>query len=76
MGYRWWHNFRYKIPTELIVFESNLEGEYTLNEGDFFKNGEYIGCVRGWGHLQYKDRPEERQDNIALYLLSCLNNEK
>jgi hypothetical protein len=44
-----------------------------------------IGCVRGWGHLQYKynkkkgtkkydlDGGIKRHDNLAAYLLKCLN---
>jgi len=43
-----------------------------------------IGCVRGWGDFQYNtnkkgirkydpERGAKIQDNLALYLLKCLN---
>lgn len=47
-----------------------------------------IGCIRGWGNLQYKYNikkktkkydPEGgfiRQDNLALYIIKCLNTPK
>ena len=46
---------------------------------------ESIGCVRGWDHLQYKYNKKKgtkkhdveggikRHDNLAAYLLKCLN---
>lgn len=48
---------------------------YFLYQGNFYdqKLGLCIGSVRGWGSLQYKDNPEERQDNIAEYILTILN---
>lgn len=61
---------------EIKVFESNPR--YTLYQGDFYdtdhEEKEPIGCVRGWGRLQYKNRPEQRQDNIAAYILNVINN--
>lgn len=50
---------------------------YFMYQGDIYdqKKGMRIGLVRGWGRLQYKDNPEQRQDNIAEYLLIQLNNE-
>ena len=50
--------------------------QFSLHEGvfyDIFNPEEPVGCVRGFGRLQYKDKPEERQDNIANYILSIIN---
>lgn len=48
---------------------------FFLFNGDFYdqEEGIRIGCVRGWGRLQKKNNPEERQDNIANYILNVLN---
>lgn len=55
--------------------EGEQDIQFKLENGNFIciDTGEKVGMVRGWGTLQYKDRAEERQDNIAEYLLRCLN---
>ena len=57
--------------------ETHRTNPYSLKEGEFIDNetGEVTGRVRGWGRLQYKDRPEERQDNIANYILTVINSQ-
>ena len=55
----------------------------TAEGGELFANGEYIGCVRGWGSFQYRKRDGVRvydpeygakvQDNVVAYILSVLN---
>ena len=69
-------------PFEKLIGDYKDVGEnpnpkYTLYKGDFynvFKNaGDPIGMVRGWGRLQYKENPEERQDNMAEYILNIIN---
>lgn len=50
---------------------------YANYQGDFYHIEDGItpiGCTRGWGRLQYKDNPEQRQDNITEYILNVLNN--
>lgn len=53
----------------------NNSNTFKLKKGEFVnvETREIAGLVRGWGRLQYKDKPEKRQDNIAEYLLSRLN---
>lgn len=36
-------------------------------------NGETVSEIRGWGRLQYLDRPEERQDAIGALLVHLIN---
>lgn len=40
------------------------------------ESGVSLLLIRGWGRLQYKNDPEKRQDNIANYLLNCMNSDK
>ena len=57
--------------------------DITAEDGEFFLNGEYMGCVRGWGTFQYRKRDGARvydpvygakvQDNVVTYILSILN---
>ena len=69
------------ILGDMIEFtdeQINNTSKYKLEKGDFIRqlDFELIGCVRGWGRLKSSgvNNPEQRQDNIALYLLTCLNN--
>ena len=70
------HPFEKIIGDFKEVTVSNQGSRYFIYQGDFYdqKTGKRIGLVRGWGGLKYKDRPEERQDNIAEYILIILNN--
>lgn len=67
---------------------SNDKGLILIQSLDFYLINEpsetaYIGCVRGWGDFQYEvikgervynpERGTKIQDNLALYLLACLN---
>lgn len=62
------------ILGDMKTFEDTEIGtKYNLDNGDFFRGDVFIGCVRGWGRLQQKDNAEKRQDNIAEYMLMCLN---
>tara|TARA_R100000656_G_scaffold29994_1_gene26264 strand:+ start:834 stop:1214 length:381 start_codon:yes stop_codon:yes gene_type:complete len=74
-------------PFEKLIGEYKHEGgfapapptipKYSLYQGDYYTSednaAEPFGCVRGWGRLQYKDNPEQRQDNIANYILNVMN---
>ena len=81
------------ICGELRTFDGDesFDGYYLDEEFNFINklNPDYeVGCVRGWGHLQYKYNkkkktkkydPEggiKRHDNLAAYLLKCLNTPK
>lgn len=66
------HSILGKMRTEEKPVE---ELRFFLDQGDFYDRefGVRIGCVRGWGKLQQKDNAEARQDNIANYILNCLN---
>lgn len=59
-----------------IKYFNESSGNYDLEDGDFFQTitSCYIASVRGWGRLQYMDNGEQMQDNLANYLLNCLNN--
>ena len=74
------HQFEALIG-EMKTIEPNDNPTYRLYKQDFYplegeKKSFAIGCVRGWGRLQYKNNPELRQDNIANYILGVLNNTK
>lgn len=76
-----------KITGQLKELKSVLNETYILkNETEIFVKAtdEYIGCIRGWGHFQYEYlkndnkiyNPERGiiiQDNLANYILNCLN---
>jgi len=84
-----------KIASNLIVgdlrlFEDETAEEIYSLDPDFnflitSNESVSIGCVRGWGHLQYKYNKKKgtkkhdieggikRHDNLAAYLLKCLN---
>ena len=67
-----------KLLGKMKTGERTVEShQYFLDSGDFYdrEKGVRIGCVRGWGRLQYKPAPEKRQDNIAQYILQCINEE-
>jgi len=49
---------------------------FTLDHGNHIQQGVEVLITRGWGRLQYKDRAEERQDNISAFLNNCLNSNK
>lgn len=74
-------DFRKQISTRMIPQEEfdivTNTGIYKLKDGDFYQgeisDDNFIGLVRGWGSLQKKSNAERRQDNIANYLLNCLN---
>lgn len=64
-----------KVLGEMRTFD-------TVNDNFVLKNGVIsskanssinVLLVRGWGRLKYKDDPVTRQENIANYLLNCLN---
>lgn len=64
-----------KILGEMKTFSSSTN-RFTLLENGLIVSTETrirILLVRGWGRLKYKDNPTTRQDNIANYLLNCLN---
>ena len=69
------HPFEKLIGDFKEVSVTNQNQRYFIYQGDFYdqEEGERIGLVRGWGRLQYKDNPEQRQDNIAEYILIVLN---
>jgi hypothetical protein len=46
----------------------------TLKDGEFIDAiGNVFLITRGWGRLQYKSNPEQRQDNISEFILNALN---
>jgi len=54
----------------------SIGNRYSLTHGDFYDTqgpSEPIGCVRGWGRLQKLEGGEDRQDNIAEYMLNVMN---
>jgi hypothetical protein len=80
------------IEGDLRMFEGETTEEIYSLDPDFNFLINYhlnplgsIGCVRGWGHLQYKYNKKKgtkkhdieggikRHDNLAAYLLKCLN---
>lgn len=78
------------IEGDLRLFKGEKTEEiYSLDPDFNFLNSsgeiESIGCVRGWGHLQYKYNKKKgtkkydveggikRHHNLAAYLLKCLN---
>lgn len=78
------------IAGDLRLFEGDTTEETYSLDPDFnflITSNELvsIGCVRGWGHLQYKYNKKKgtkkydleggvkRHDNLAAYLLKCLN---
>jgi hypothetical protein len=91
------NDYRYifsdRIGGEIRFFENEEDlGLFTIDTDLVFHSIKYplneVGCVRGWGHLQYKYNkkkgtkkydPEggaKRQDNLSIYLLKCLNTPK
>lgn len=65
-----------RVCTGLRKFkEEDYNGMYELLHGYIIhkQSDKPVLLVRGWGRLQYKDDPELRQDNIANYLLNCMN---
>jgi len=69
------HPFEKLIGDFKEVAATSQNQRYFIYQGDFYdqEEGERIGLVRGWGRLQYKENNEERQDNIANYILIVLN---
>lgn len=73
---------------EMLVTQINGEtpengnitfGELTYKNSDFFSNGEYIFCIRGWGYLTGEGGMNlteteacEIQDDLANYILNKL----
>jgi hypothetical protein len=69
-----YHPFEKLIGDYKEVFRAN-EPQWFLENGDYkcIELGVEIGLVRNWGRLQKKKTPEERQDNIAAYILNVIN---
>ena len=68
------HDLLGKLKTGERVVKSP---RFFIDQGNFYDReyGVRIGCVRGWGRLQYKPNAERRQDNMANYIVQCLNKE-
>lgn len=44
--------------------------------GYFFDaDNRMIAQMRGWGWIQYKENPEQIQDEIGQYIADCVNNQ-
>lgn len=67
--------FEYEAALGDIKYFKKSSGNYILENGDFYDSFSscYIGSVRGWGRFQKMKNGEEIQDNLANYLLNCLN---
>lgn len=37
------------------------------------KNDEHVADIRGWGRIQYKENPEEKQDEVGEYIAAAIN---
>ena len=60
-----------KLALSTIKFPVKYDGEGYIRDADF----ENVCEVRGWGRIQYMERPVERQNAIGELLAALLNEE-
>lgn len=61
---------KYPLAFDTIKLPVRYDAECTRI---FHSDGNMLLDIRGWGHIQYQDNPEQRQDQIGELICELLN---